>query len=77
MHKQYNCKECKEVSILRKNEILDLSKYEKQWVALSQDESRVVANHVEFNKAINNARKGGEKRPIMVKVPSSTACYIL
>lgn len=39
------------------------------WVALSEDESRVVAVGETFKEAVDNAAKAGVLNPVLVKVP--------
>jgi hypothetical protein len=39
------------------------------WVALSEDESRIVAVGDTFEEAVRNAEKAGVSDPILVKVP--------
>jgi len=62
---------------MKGNKSIDLSKYENQWVALSHDEKRVVANHENLQKAVEEANRIGEKHPVVIKAPSKCAGYIL
>ncbi len=39
------------------------------WVALSEDESRIVAVGETFEEAVANAEKAGVSNPVIVKVP--------
>ena len=51
--------------------------YENKWVALSSDEKKVVAAANTMKKVISNAEKNGENQPVLLKVPSAAAGYIL
>jgi hypothetical protein len=39
------------------------------WVALSNDEERVVAHAPELEEALNKARDAGESDPVVTRVP--------
>jgi hypothetical protein len=39
------------------------------WVALSNDEERVVAYAAELEEALNKARDAGESDPVVTRVP--------
>ncbi|HTS63085.1 MAG TPA: hypothetical protein VMH28_13740 [Candidatus Acidoferrales bacterium] len=46
------------------------------WVAISQDESRVLAYSAEMKDAVLKARELGEENPIIVRVPQSPAAFV-
>ena len=46
------------------------------WVAISQDEDRVLAYAAELNEAIRQARELGEQDPIVVRVPQSPGAFL-
>ena len=54
-----------------------LQEHENEWVALSNDESTVVAFDASYRRAITKAKGNGENHPVMVKVPPSEAVYLL
>lgn len=39
------------------------------WVALAQDESRVVAQGKGYAQAVENAEDAGESDPVLIKIP--------
>jgi hypothetical protein len=47
------------------------------WVALSNDEERVVAYAAELQEVIQKARDAGEKDPIVMRVPESETVALL
>lgn len=47
------------------------------WVALSQDESRVVANGENYTQAVENAEDAGESDPVLIRVPDSWRPMVL
>ena len=51
-------------------------KYPGLWVALKQDEKTVVASSKSAKKAYNEAISKGEKRPVLLKVPSQSTYYV-
>lgn len=53
------------------------NKYEDKWVALSNDEKSIVSYDSSFIKAFNKALESGEKKPVLIKVPSKSFGYIL
>jgi glycerol-3-phosphate dehydrogenase len=65
----------------KETRIIDLSKilkpYSDEWVALSNDEKKVVASAKTLEKAINMAKEKGEKFPIMTKVPKDYCTFVL
>lgn len=64
-----------------KNRYKDLSKllknYSEEWVALSEDESRVVSSGQKVEEVIEKAHKSGEKNPIVTRVPKNYGNYVL
>lgn len=52
-------------------------RYAGQWVALSDDRSKVIASGATLKEARANARKKGNKDPILSKVPREFLEYIL
>lgn len=46
------------------------------WVALRQDEKTVLASSRSAKKAYNEALSKGEKRPVLLKVPSQSTYYV-
>ena len=54
-----------------------LKGYENKWVALSSDEKKVVAAAATMKTVISHAEKNGENQPVLLKVPSTAASYIL
>jgi hypothetical protein len=51
-------------------------KYPGKWVALKQDEKTVVSASKDAQKVYKTAILKGEKRPVLMRVPSSPAYYI-
>ena len=47
------------------------------WVALSQDESRVVANGDNYAQAVENAKDAGESDPVLIRVPDEWRPMVL
>jgi hypothetical protein len=39
------------------------------WVALSEDESRIVAFGASYSEAVRNSEKAGESDPVLIKTP--------
>ena len=66
---------------MRKLKPKDLSKilkpYHNEWVALSNDEKRVVSSGKTLKKALKEAREKGIDNPIMTKVPKEYGNYVL
>jgi hypothetical protein len=46
------------------------------WVALSQNEDRVLAYAAELKDAIRKAQEQGEPNPVIVRVPQSSAAFL-
>lgn len=63
------------------NKYKDLSKllgnYSDEWVALSEDESRVVSNGKTVEEVLEKALVNGEKNPIITRVPKNYGNYVL
>jgi hypothetical protein len=47
------------------------------WVAISQDEQRVVAYAAEMRDALSKAKELGEEYPIIFRVPQSAVAFVL
>jgi hypothetical protein len=47
------------------------------WVAISQDEQRVVACAAEMRDALSQAKELGEECPIIFRLPPSPAALVL
>jgi hypothetical protein len=47
------------------------------WVAISQDEQRVVAYAAEMRDALLKAKELGEEHPIIFRVPQSAVSFVL
>ena len=61
-----------------KNNVNRLIKpYPGQWVALSQDDSRIVSVRKSFEAVLNEAHKKGESCPHIVKVPDGSWSAII
>ena len=43
------------------------------WVALSEDESKVIATGATYSEAAENSERAGVEDPIIVKIPASWA----
>jgi hypothetical protein len=60
---------------------IDLSKilepYSNEWVALSKDETRVVASGKTVKETLQKAIEKGERSPILTKVPKEYGNYVL
>lgn len=51
-------------------------KYPGKWVALKQDEKTVVSVSKDAQKVYKTAILKGEKKPVLMKVPSDSTYYI-
>lgn len=62
------------------NKSLDFSKiieqYKGKWVALTEDEKKVVSSGNTAKKTLEKAKRGGFKNPILFKVPISVLPYV-
>jgi hypothetical protein len=47
------------------------------WVAISQDEQRVVAYAAEMRDALSRAKELGEEFPIVFRVPQGSTAFVL
>ena len=47
------------------------------WVAISQDEQRVVAYAAEMRDALSRAKELGEELPIVFRVPQASTAFVL
>jgi hypothetical protein len=47
------------------------------WIALSEDESRLVARGESYAEAVANAEKNGEFDPILIKTPEQWLPMVL
>ena len=57
--------------------LVSLDGYENKWVALSNDEKKIIASDDSFEKAAQKAIRKGEDHPVLLKVPSKIGSYIL
>jgi len=66
---------------MKKLQIKDLSKilepYSDEWVALSEDEKRVVGSGETIKEALKEAKESGVDTPIITKVPKEYGSYVL
>lgn len=51
-------------------------KYEGKWVAFATDQKTVLGSGSTLKTAISNAKKNGNKNPIMFKVPVGMNAYV-
>ena len=54
-----------------------LKPYKGQWVALSQDEKRILGHGKSLDEALAAARKVEEGRPLLIKVPDENVGFVL
>jgi len=54
-----------------------LSPYSNEWVALSEDEEKVVSHGKTVKEVIETAKKRGVKSPIVTKAPTEYGNYVL
>ena len=54
-----------------------LAPYAGKWVALSADESRVVGSGSSIEHAMEQAKKSGETKPIIVRGPDQFSTFLL
>ena len=54
-----------------------LTPYKGQWVALSQDEKRILGHGKSLDEALAAARKVEEGRPLLIKVPDESVGFVL
>ncbi len=54
-----------------------LKPYKGQWVALSQDERRILGHGKSLDEALAAARKVEEGRPVLIKVPDESVGFVL
>ncbi len=47
------------------------------WIALSQDESRVVASGDNYTNAVENAKDAGEPDPVLIRIPDEWRPMVL
>jgi hypothetical protein len=47
------------------------------WVAISQDQQRVVAYAAEMRDALSKTKELGEECPIIFRAPQSSAAFVL
>lgn len=47
------------------------------WVAISQDQERVVATGDSIDQVVASAKKNGESRPFIIRVPEENSAVIL
>lgn len=51
-------------------------RYKGLWVALAKDETTVLAAHETARVALEQARKGGYKTPILMRVPEDLRTFV-
>lgn len=51
-------------------------KYKGLWVALADDEETVLASGATLQQALDNAKKEGNKDPLMVRMPEEVLTYV-
>ena len=66
----------REMSVRERIEILSESSPDT-WIALSQDESRVIARGDNYIQAVDNAEAAGEKDPVLLLVPTTWIPMVL
>ena len=54
-----------------------LKKYSNEWVALSYDEKKVISHGQNLANVIEEAKKTGERNPIVTRVPKDYGNYVL
>ena len=54
-----------------------LKPYKGEWVALSQDEKRILGHGKSLDEALAAARKVEEGRPLLIKVPDESVGFVL
>jgi hypothetical protein len=47
------------------------------WVAISQDQDRVVGKGLTIDEALKEAKQNGEERPFIIRVPEANSSLIL
>ena len=53
-----------------------VKKYKGRWVALTEDEKKVVSSGKSAKETLEKAKKEGFKNPILFKVPISILPYV-
>lgn len=54
-----------------------LLKYSDEWVALSSDGTKIVSHGKLLPEVISKAKKSGEPKPIVTRVPKDYGNYVL
>ena len=54
-----------------------LEGYSNEWVALSEDQTKVVGHAVTLHEALSQARKNGCQNPTLTRVPEHYGAYVL
>lgn len=54
-----------------------LAPYCGEWVALSVDEKRVLGHGKTLDAALEGAKRSGEERPIIIRVPDQFSSLLL
>ena len=54
-----------------------LQGYADEWVALSEDQTRVVGRGRTLHEALSEAKKNGCSNPTLTKVPKHYGAYVL
>lgn len=47
------------------------------WVAISQDQEKVVGTGNSIDEALENAKQAGEEKPFIIRVPIANSALIL
>lgn len=58
-------------------DLTKLSKYHDKWVALSSDQKEIKGTGDTPQQASNMAKKNGEPKPVLTRVPKDYTTYIL
>ena len=51
---------------MKPKRMINLIKYSGEWVALSEDETKVMGHNVSLEEAYKEAQKNGEKNPVVI-----------
>lgn len=54
-----------------------LTNYSDEWVALSEDQTKVVGQGKTLHEALAQARKNGCQNPTVTRVPEHYSAYVL
>ena len=65
------------MSYTKKQSLAGLEPYAGQWVALTSDQTAIVAHSRKLKSALKQAHKSGEKFPHMVKAPNESTASVI